>query len=136
MLNRFKYSLYRFMVGRYGNDVLGYTLLGISFFISIVSNFFGQYRTYITLVSYIPLWYEIYRFLSRNIYKRQRENTQFLNLIKPFRKESKRIYLNFTQKEYKHYLCPHCSQLIRVPSKRGKIEISCPHCHKTFTKKT
>ncbi len=136
MLNRFKYSLYRFMVGRYGNDVLGFTLLGISFAISFSSSFFGEYRTYIALLSYIPLTFEMYRFMSRNIYTRQKENATFLKMIKPFRKESKRIYLNFTQKDYKHYQCPHCSQLIRVPAKRGRIEISCPHCHKTFVKKT
>lgn len=136
MINRFKYSLYRFMMGRYGNDALGYGLLITSFLLSFSSGFFKDYRTYIAILSYIPLWYEIYRFLSRDIYRRQRENQKFLSIIKPFRKEGKRIYLNFKQKNYKHYTCPHCSQLIRVPAKRGRIEISCPHCRKTFVKKT
>ncbi len=136
MINRFKYSLYRFMIGRYGNDALGFGLLGLSFCFSIMSGFFGDYRTYVALLSYLPLWYEMYRFLSRNIYARQKENNKFLSLIKPFRKEGKRIYLNFKQKDYKHYTCPHCSQLIRVPANRGRIEISCPHCRKTFVKKT
>lgn len=136
MINRFKYSLYRFMVGRYGNDVLGYTLLGFSFFFSFSASFFGDYRSIVVSLSYIPLAYEMFRFFSRNIYKRQRENAFFLSLLKPFRKEGKRVYLNATQKDFKHYQCPHCAQLIRVPAHRGRIEISCPHCRKTFTKKT
>lgn len=136
MLNKFRYSLYRFMAGRYGNDALGYTLLGFGVILSLFAGFFGDYRIWVVYLSYIPLWYEMYRFLSRKIYKRQSENRKFLTFVKPFRKEIKRIQLNLTNKDSKHYHCPQCSQLVRVPAKRGRIEISCPHCHKTFTKKT
>lgn len=136
MLNRLKWSFIRFMSGRYGNDTLGYALLVLSFILSFVASFFPNQRNIIVLISYVPLVWEIVRFLSRNRYQRQKENAKFMSFVRPFRKETKRVYLNLTQRQFKHFACPSCGQLVRVPAHRGRIEISCPHCRKTFTKKT
>lgn len=136
MLNKMRYSLYRFMNGRYGNDGLGYALLILSFALNLVGSFTGSLRNIFALLAYIPLGFETFRFLSRNIYQRQRENLAFMRLYKPIKKESKRLYLNLSQREFKHYSCPSCAQLVRVPAHRGRIEISCPSCRKTFIKKT
>jgi hypothetical protein len=124
------------MNGRYGNDGLGYALLILSFSINLIGSFFGPLRNIFAVVAYLPLGYEMFRFLSRNIYKRQNENRAFMRLYKPLKKETKRWYLNLSQRQYKHYNCPSCSQMIRVPAHRGRIEISCPSCRKTFIKKT
>lgn len=136
MLNKLRYAMYRFMQGRYGNDALGLALLALSFIISILGSLFTTQRNLVLLVSYLPLLFAFYRILSRKISARRKENKIFLNLVKPFKKESKRLYLNLSQKQHRHYSCPKCGQLVRVPSKRGRIEISCPHCKTTFIKKT
>lgn len=136
MINRLKWSFIRFMSGRYGNDALGYFLLVLSFLVSFGASLFPQQRTYIVLLSYLPLVWEITRFFSRQVSKRQRENAKFVGFIRPYRKETKRIVLNLTQRQFRHFACPSCGQLVRVPAHRGRIEISCPHCRKTFTKKT
>ncbi|MCD7981014.1 MAG: zinc-ribbon domain-containing protein [Clostridiales bacterium] len=40
------------------------------------------------------------------------------------------------RKIYKFYMCPHCSQKVRVPKGKGRIEITCPKCRTTFIKTT
>ena len=135
-LNRMKWSLYRLMSGRYGNDALGIALLILSFLINLFGTFFPTQRTLVALLAYLPVLWAFYRIFSRKIAARRKENQAFLNLVKPFRKEGKRLHLNLTQKAYRHYSCPSCGQLVRVPSGRGRIEISCPSCRHTFVKKT
>lgn len=33
---------------------------------------------------------------------------------------------------YHHFLCPCCSQKLRVPRGRGKVEVTCPKCKTMF----
>lgn len=136
MLNKIRYALYRFMSGRYGNDELGFSLLGISLFLSLSSGFFPDQALLLRLLSYIPLLFEAFRLFSRKLYKRRQENQWFLGIVKPFRRSIKVILLNIKDKNSRHYTCPKCSQMVRVPKGRGRIEINCPHCHTSFTKKS
>jgi len=136
MLNKIRYALYRFMSGRYGNDELGFTLLGISVLLSVSSGFFGEQALLIRFISYVPLLIEFYRLFSRRIGKRRQENQWFLNLIKPLRRNFKVFLLNIKDKNSRYYTCPKCSQMVRVPKGRGHIEINCPHCHTSFSKKS
>ena len=125
-----KEKLYRFMMGRYGNDTLNYVLLGTyivsSFFKGIIFKAFGL----------ILFGFALFRCFSRNIWKRRNENEVFLQATKPIRQQIKAIMNNFKDKERKYFVCPSCQQLVRVPRHRGKIEITCPSCRKHFTRKS
>lgn len=119
--------LSRFMEGRYGIDKLNRTLLWISVGIVVVEMFlpFGLLRLMLTVISYLLVGWMLFRCLSRNTYKRYRENRRFLMLLEQWR-----------DKEHRYYSCPRCRQPVRVPRGKGKIAITCPKCKEKFIKKT
>ena len=137
MFNRFQASLYRFMMGRYGNDQLNVYLMISALVLNVVSPLFGRTgQSIVNGISVVIMGYSLYRFLSKRIVKRQIENRAFMNLIRPLRKAVKVIRLNWTSKTHKHYTCPHCGQIVRIPRGRGNVEITCPHCAKRFNQRS
>lgn len=136
MLNKLKYSLYRFMNGRYGSDQLNIALLILSILISLIGGILFNRSIYVSLVVYGISFIILYRGFSKKIYKRQQENLKFMRLIQPIKSKYKLIKLNLTQKQFKHVQCPRCHRTLRVPRGRGKIEITCPHCHVAFDKRS
>ena len=136
MLNKLKYSLYRFMNGRYGSDQLNIALLILSISVSLIGGILFNRSIYVSLVVYGISFLILYRGFSKKIYKRQQENLKFMRLIQPIKSKYKLVKLNLTQKQYKHVQCPRCHRTLRVPRGRGKIEITCPHCHVAFDKRS
>lgn len=136
MLNKLKYSLYRFMNGRYGSDQLNIALLILSISVSLIGGILFNRSIYVSLVVYGISFLILYRGFSKKINKRQQENLKFMRLIQPIKSKYKLIKLNLTQKQYKHVQCPRCHRTLRVPRGRGKIEITCPHCHVAFDKRS
>ncbi len=130
-----KEKLRQFMIGRYGTDSLNQFLsvVGIAMFVLCLVT--GLDLFYIIA---IVLWgYNIFRMMSRNISKRTAENYQFYNLKTAANNtlaQKKKEFAN--RKQYHYYRCPQCSQKLRVPRGRGKIQISCPKCGKQFIKKS
>lgn len=126
-MERIRKFFSRFMEGRYGMDRLNRTLLWTSVIIAVV-NFFIPFiliSLFLTAVSYSLLIWMLFRYLSRDTYKRYRENRRFLMLVEQWR-----------DKEHRYFTCPRCRQPVRVPRKKGKIAITCPKCSEKFTKKT
>ena len=117
----------RFMQGRYGTDKLNMVILGAGLVISLVNMFlpFRSLSVILTLVSYVFLGIAMFRCLSRNTYKRYRENRRYLLWLQRFK-----------DKEHRYFDCPRCRQQVRVPKGKGKINISCPKCGTKFIKKT
>ena len=117
----------RFMQGRYGNDKLNTTILIAGLVISILQLFLPLpgLRLLCMLISYILLFWAIFRMFSRNTYKRYEENRKYLRLLQK-RKD----------KDHKYYDCPRCRQAVRVPKGKGKISITCPRCKEKFMKRT
>ena len=115
------------MEGRYGLDRLNHTLLWSSVIIALVNLFvpFAPVQLVLTAVSYVLLGWLLFRYLSRNTYKRYRENRRFLILVEQWK-----------DKDHRYYSCPRCKQPVRVPRGKGKIAITCPKCKEKFTKKT
>ena len=136
MLNKLKYSLYRFMNGRYGSDQLNMALLILSILVSLIGGIFFNRSIVVSLIVYALSIIIIYRGFSKKIYKRQQENLKFKRLIQPIKSHYKIIKLNLTQKQFKHVQCPRCHRTLRVPRGRGKIEVTCPHCKIEFTRKS
>ena len=118
-----------FMLGRYGADKLGTTLLIAGIALTFVSSLFGRrfplFSAVLTVLSYAALFWCIFRMYSKNITARRRENTAFLN-----------FFAHLKDKEHRYFHCPQCKQTVRVPRGRGKINIRCPRCNRQFIKKT
>ena len=88
-------------------------------------------------VGLIPILICILRFFSHNRARRERENERFLKIMRPLfeyfdRKSEEREQARI----FRFFNCPACSQKIRVPKGKGKIEITCPKCGNKFIKKT
>ena len=137
---RFRDRLQRMMYGRYGQDQLGMFCFAAYVVIWIVSMFFRGTVSALVLNTLDLFFVAAYffRFFSRNIYKRQRENQKFLSLWNRVKNFFKFYRLRFQERNgvKKLYRCPKCRQIIRVPKGRGKIAISCPKCRFEFVKRT
>ena len=126
--NRFVMAIQRFMAGRYGTDKLNMAILIAGVALCVVSLFFGRLpgvALLLTTLSYILMIWAIFRTLSRNTYKRYRENRRYLMILERIK-----------DREHRHFDCPKCHQPVRVPRGKGKIAITCPKCREKFIKKT
>ena len=121
-----KAGVQRFMMGRYGTDKLNSLLLWIAVALTLLSIFLptGWHLISVSL-SYALMGLVIFRCLSRNTYKRHRENRRYLNLLERLK-----------DREHKYFTCPRCKQSVRVPKGKGKIAITCPKCREKFIQKT
>ena len=126
-MGKFRIWLQRFMMGRYGTDKLNMVILAAGVVISLVSVFIRNplIGLILTTASYGLMIWAIFRCMSRNTYKRYRENRRFLMMIDRIK-----------DREHRHFDCPKCHQPVRVPRGKGKIAITCPKCRERFIKKT
>lgn len=134
MFKRLGESLRRFLYGRYGSDQLNLALLIAAVVLSLLSGILslllpvtaGVYTNLLlSTLMYALLVIALFRMLSRNIAKRQRENQKFRN-----------FWTRLTDRKNRYFRCPQCSQTVRVPRHRGKINIRCPKCGERFIRKT
>ena len=124
---KLKMGLQRFMMGRYGTDKLNSLLLWIAVIFVLLSVFLQNsvLNLVAVLTAYGLMGVVIFRSLSRNTYRRHRENRRYLNLLERLK-----------DREHKYFACPKCKQSVRVPKGKGKIAITCPKCREKFVKKT
>lgn len=121
-------ALRRFMLGRYGTDKLNMAILTAGVIISVLSILIRGLPVLnwiLTTLAYALLILAIFRSLSRNTYRRYRENRRYLLLLQ-----------RFQDREHRYFDCPRCRQQVRVPRKKGKISIICPKCKEKFIRKT
>ncbi|TDW24702.1 hypothetical protein EDD63_10857 [Breznakia blatticola] len=135
-MNKLKYKLYQFMQGRYGNDQLNTFLLAFAVVFNIVMALFVGSNWITATITWIPLIIFWFRFFSRKVYRRRIENNKFLGMWYKIRAPFRRTKRRFEDKSHKYYKCPKCKQVVRVPSGKGKIEITCPKCKTKFSKRT
>jgi ribosomal protein S27E len=123
------------MVGRYGPDQLFIGLFVLSIVVNLVAGITGV--SYLSILSWLIIIYALFRFMSRNIYKRRHENDVFLRYWTPFSGWfKKRIHRIKDGKTHRFFKCPGCGNTLRVPKGKGKINITCPKCGARFEKKT
>lgn len=118
-----------FMMGRHGSDQLNAALFGFGLVLMLLSSFLGRrfpgWGSVLTFLSYIALFWCIFRMYSRNLTARRRENKAFVS-----------FFSHLKDREHRYFRCPQCRQSVRVPRGRGKINIRCPRCSRQFIKKT
>ena len=129
-----KERLFQFMQGRYGVDQLGRRIIKKKKIKCIINMF--VVNIVIGILAYLLWFIVIFRMLSKNIYIRNQENEKFLNYIKPITTYIKLKNMNKQDSMHKHFSCPCCKQIVRVPKGRGKIVITCPSCQNKFEKRS
>mgnify|MGYP000876237399 FL=1 len=72
MLDKIKNSLYRFMAGRYGTDSLNNFLLFAAIAVMLI-NMLTLRSPFVNLLADALIFLSLFRTLSRNIWKRQKE---------------------------------------------------------------
>ena len=125
-MSKFKSWLRHFMAGRYGTDKLNTCILVLGVIVSIVAAILRDPLLTLILatISYVLMFWAIFRTFSRNTYKRYRENRKFLMLLDRIK-----------DRDHRYFTCPRCRQPVRVPRGKGKIAITCPKCKEKFIKK-
>ena len=129
-----KEKLYQFMQGRYGIDQLNSFLIIVSIICFVINIFIGS--MIIRIVAYSAWFYVIFRMFSKNIYVRSVENEKYLNFFSPLSRYLKLKLMNQQEPTHKHFACPKCKQMVRVPKGHGKIIITCPSCKNKFEKRS
>lgn len=134
-MNGLREKMSRMMIGRYGIDELGRFTLYVSLGVMILSMLVRFQIIY--LLSFLMLVVCYVRMFSRNITRRSQENQKFLQLrykmIAKFAGWKQNMQVRKTHHIYK---CPSCTQKVRVPKGKGRIEIRCPKCSTKFVKKS
>ena len=127
-------AIQRFMYGRYGNDQLGFFLLGLSVALSLLASVFNF--GILNLLAEVVIIYALFRMFSRNTYKRREENSKFLRKVNPFLKWFRLQQTMRKDKAHRYFKCPNCSQYLRVPRGKGKITVTCRSCRASFQEKS
>jgi hypothetical protein len=129
----------RMFIGRNGPDQLSLALTILACVISLISNSFKSVFLYYIFFGLSLLLFAcaVFRMFSRNIDRRRKENSAFMNLVNSI----KMWYYNSKasrqqRKYYKVFRCPKCGQKLRVPKGKGKVSIKCSKCGNRIIKKT
>lgn len=123
------YKLQKFMIGRYGPDDLYKFLLKLYLFIFIIDLFINF--EILTLIELFIVIIMFYRFLSKNIKQRRKENDTYLKIKKKISKPFKNIKRNYLDRDYHVYKkCSKCKSTLKLPlpPKRGVQHVKCPTC--------
>ena len=121
----------KFMKDRYGIDELYKFLLLICFVLLVINTFISN--NIIRLFEVLLIVIIFYRYMSKNIKLRKKENDKYLEI------KDKIIKLfDYNKKKYKdrnthmYKKCPKCKQKIRLPLKKGTHTVKCPNCSNRF----
>ena len=134
MWTRIKMALAGFMQGRNGVDNLGWHALWAGLILSLASSFLGSML--LSLAGNVLYFYALFRMLSRNVVKRQAENTRYVSFMNNWQKELKQFFLRLKgTKEYKYFRCPSCKCRLRLRRGCGEKHITCPVCKNQFDQK-
>ena len=126
--------IWQFMQGRNGIDAL-YNFLIIICLVLLLVNLFltGIAKLAVTIIYAAFFSLAIFRYLSKNLYKRRKENADFLRFIKNFkgffRLQRDRIR---ERKTHVYRRCKNCKNVLRLPKKAGQHKVCCPCCSHRF----
>ncbi len=128
---RAKDSVIRFMYGRYGADEL-YKALIILTFVLIVANLFA--RTFIlSLLEVAVFVYALFRFFSRNLEARRKENAWYTARLASVKKSFRIAKAAWRDRKTKVYrACPSCKEVLQIPKTMRGREVRCPKCGFVF----
>ncbi len=130
----FRERVWKFMQGRNGVDAL-YNFQIITCLILMIIGLFlkGIPGLIFNALYIIMITWALFRYFSKNLYKRRKENDDFLRLVKRigafFRLQRDRIR---DRKTHVYRKCNACKSVLRLPKKPGKHTVCCPRCSHRF----
>ncbi len=128
---RIKFSLSRFMYGRYGADHLSRAIVTVSLVLLILGNLTASLL--LIWLSFAGYVYMIFRTFSRNIDKRSQENQAYLDKTAKWHTEYSQFKVRWrNRKQYKYFKCPQCRTRMRLTRGVGEKQITCRNCQHTF----
>lgn len=127
----------QFMAGRYGIDTLYKALLVLYFVLILLGSILARFTRVgyaITFVlSLLVLLFAFYRVFSKNIAARRKENGWWMKQTAPIQKECRLLADKWKfRKTHVFKKCPNCKAVLRLPKKKGKHNVNCPHCKQNF----
>ncbi len=149
----------RLFAGRRGPDAVCGVLFAVGLVLSAAA-WFAQNQLLGWLV-YVPWALAVVRMFSTRLEKRYQENRRFLewwhrlkatvtgwlaggrpgknwandgrsHVYQGTARSTEAAADTAADTAYHHFLCPCCSQKLRVPRGRGKVEVTCPKCKTVF----
>lgn len=123
-------KLNNFMYSRYGRDELYNFLFYIWIIFFAVSLFVDNKVVDIFQIIIIVIMF--YRFFSKNIKRRSKENNCYLKIKRWLLRPFNNIRRNISDRDHIYKKCLRCKTVLRLPlpSERGFKKAKCPHCHK------
>ena len=135
-MKRISQSIHSFMEGRYGSDKLN-LFLSVTAAILCLLSLIPHMQWLIVCAAIIYSW-SVFRFLSRDIYSRHRECSQYFRIKRSITQWFRfQLQKRKDRKTHRYYRCPLCKVTVRVikPRKRKRVLIHCPKCHNDFIKR-
>ncbi len=151
-MEKLKLKFMEFMRGRNGSDELYFAMFVVSVLLDIIDLFVDS--RLLTILAAVMMVLTFFRFFSKNIYQRQKENAKFLEIlgkisnknfsrnpyeVKKDSKLKKKINawkIRFRdRKTHVFKKCPGCQAVIRLPKRKGKHTVCCPRCSQNFNVK-
>lgn len=130
-MRKIKDAIIKFFYGRNGVDSLN-KFIFILYLASTLAYIITNHISALILES-IFLFILIYRTLSKKLYKRQRENEIYLNILKlikrPFLQIAHRIR---DRKTHVYKKCPSCKKILKLKKVKGHHTVKCPICKNSF----
>ena len=127
--------LQKFTVGRYGVDKLSNAMIMLALAF-ILASIFTKYAI-LNTIGFVIIIIAYFRIFSRNIPKRYSENQKYLTWFNPIKGKFNKFKNKVkNSKDYKYFRCPQCGKEMRVPRKKGRVNIKCPKCGNSFTRRT
>lgn len=129
-------KIQQYLIGRNGIDSLNKALIIAYLAFSILNSLLFRYISsgifvLFRLVSISIFAIVLYRFLSKDLSKRRKENEDWLLLYARLQKDYGVYRKQWNErKTYKYIKCSRCKAQIRVKRVKGKHRIDCPKCGK------
>ena len=130
---KWQHKIQKFMYGRYGVDEL-YKFLFILYIITFIINIFIRSQI-LEVVGLIIVLITFYRVFSKNIYKRSKENRNYLKAKKVITKPINNLKRNIKDKDHIYKKCSKCKTTLKlpIPYERGIKHTKCPKCKKRIS---
>ncbi len=130
-MSKFKNAIQKFFYGRCGNDKLNRFIFFI-YFVSFIVYLFVQHFS-LLIVNTILFIIFIFRFMSRNLYKRDKENQIYLKIINKIKQPFLRFFHKIRdRKTHVYKKCPNCKKVLRLRKVKGEHGVKCPICNHRF----